>query len=218
MFKRQLISLTLLWLILVFGVFRLLHTFSPETQIAYQQLMNFSDGIEKEKLEEGKKSSPTQQTRYQVSKQIFYKKEAQRLQSRLASEHSELIFNPKGKEAELVEHFKGLTCAIQEKFMDASNDERMKNADLTDNLLPKQCIRYLKAQEAVYSYKTGQLDAEEVEVAHYLVPGLVWQLSLDPFSPLLLGHAQKLQLSMFKELTLKAQGFRATFFDWGEEW
>jgi hypothetical protein len=215
MFKRQLIGLTLLWLISVFVCFWIFHTFSPNAQIAYQRLMNVSDDDNTDQIHE--KASLTQQTRFQVSKQILYKKDEHRLQSRLMSEHSELSFDPKGERKELVERFKSLVGVMQEKLMDTSKNEERKDSSLQSSLESKQYIRCLKANEAVYSYKTGLLEAGDVEVVHYLIPGLLWPLSLEPFSPLLKGRAQKLQLSLFQEMTFKAQGFQASFYDWRNE-
>ena len=216
MFRRQLLTLTLLWIVLVMVCVWNFRSFSPEGQLAYQRLLHFSDEANMEHQQE--EAHHTHQTRFKVSKQILYKKDLQRLQSRLASESSEVIFDPKGKKSEVVEHFKELTCAMQEKLIDGSNQKEEKDSSNQNDLQPKQYIRCLNAHDAIYSYQTGKLEAEEVDVAHYLIPGSLWPLSLDSFQPLLKGHAQKLQLSIFNELTLKAQGFRATFYEWGDEW
>lgn len=133
------------------------------------------------------------------------------MQSRLFSEQSDLIYNPHGEETELVEHFQGVVCAMQENLIKDATGKSDSDSD-------KQYVRSFKAQHAVYSYKTGQMEAEKVKVAHYLIPGLKWTASLDPFHPLLEGEAQKLQLSLFKEPNLKAQGFQAILHEWGSEW
>jgi hypothetical protein len=216
MFKRHVITLTFLWLLVAFACFWILHAFSPDAQLAYQRLMNFSDQVKKEQSKE--QASPTQQIRHQVSKQIFYNKEGQRLQSRLVGDYSELTLNLKGEEPQLVERFRGLACALQEKLIDAPKHEGQGDTSSQEPSQPQQYLRCFKAQEADYSYKTGRLEAEEVEVAHYLIPGFHWPESFDAFQPLLQGRAEKLQLSMFKERTFKAEGFQATFHDWGSEW
>ena len=215
MFKRHLISLVLLWLILVFACFWGFRSFSPDAQIAYQRLMNYSDRFANEQMKE--EARHTRQTRDQVSKQILYKKDLHRLQSRLVSEHSELIFDTKGDGAELVEHFKEVACVMQEKFM---HSENKAGKDLTPqiDLELNQYVRSLKAHEAVYTYKTGQLMAEEVEIAHYYIPGILWPFSLDSFHPLFQGRAQKLQFCILKEPNLKAERFQAIFHDLGDEW
>lgn len=213
MFKKHLINLAVMWLIVVFFYFLVFRTTSLDDQMAYQSLMQFNTQVEKEQMKE--EARATQQTRYQVSKQIFYKEDLHRLQSRLSSESSELIFNSKGERAELVEYFKELSCVMQEKFIDESTSQ--KDAVASD-LQPKQYIRCFNAHQGVYFYKTGQLEAEDVEVAHYLVPGILWPASLNGVHPLLQGQAQKLQLSLFKEPSFRAQGFQAAFHDLEGEW
>lgn len=212
MFRRSLIGWGSLWLILALTCFWIFQNISTDAHLAYRHLMNLS---EQEKNEEIKgQKSLTQQTRDQVSKQIFYKKNLDRLQSRLTSEHSELIFDLKGEGGELIEHFQGVICTMQEKLMEPSMSEEKSS----DNLLSsKQYVRALQAGKAIYSYKSGQLEADDVKIAHYLIPGTLLPSSLDLFPPLLQGHAEKLQLSFFKELHLNAQGFQAVFYDWGNE-
>ncbi len=217
MFKKHVIGLTIVWLALVGTSFWLLRTCSPDAQLAYQQLVYVGDQNQTGKINE--KISPAQQTREKVSKQILYKKDSERLQSRLVSEHSDLILESKEKEMQVVERFQDLTCAIQEKLVHhAPENSQETQLFVEDNGQIKQYVRYLKAHEAVYCYKTGQLEAENVEVIHYLIPGAFWPASLENFHPILQGNAKKLQLTMFKERHLKAQDFQATFYDWEEEW
>lgn len=216
MFKKHLISFVSLLVLFIFMYFWLFYSFSSDAQIAYQRLISFNDQFKLEQMKEDGRF--TQQTREQVSKQIIYKKDLNRLQSRLASEHSELIFSSKGNHSELVEHFNGLICVMQEKLMDAPKHLNPEGSSSQNLLQPNQYIRCLKAHEALYSYKTGQLEAEAVEIEHYLVPGLLYPPTLDAYHPLFRGRAQRLQLSLFKEPTLKAQGFQAAFHDREGEW
>jgi hypothetical protein len=215
MFKRYLIGFVLCWLLAVFILLWGFLNFFPDAQVAYQRLMNFSDEVAKEQLKE--EARLTQQTREQVSKQILYKKDLHRLQSRLVSQSSELIFAKKEQGGELVEHFKEVYCVMQEKFIDSENESDPMSLS-QNGLQLNQYVRSLKAQDAIYAYKTGQLVAEEVEVAHYVIPGLLWPFSLEAFHPLIQGQAQKLQISMFKEPHLKAVDFKAIFHEWGDEW
>lgn len=211
--NRFLISLILLWLILVLVCFWFLYI-SSDAAKEYQHLMEDSDRAKKKRLQE--ESHAAQQTRYQVSKQILYKKDLHRLQSRLISEFSELIYLK--EEGKLVERFKGLTCAMQEKLMDASNLEEEGRFAVSSAEQTRQMMRQLKAKEAIYSYKSGLLEAEEVEIADYLLSGHVWPNAFHSFSPFLQGQAQTIQLSLFEETHVKVQGFQAIFHSWREEW
>jgi hypothetical protein len=211
MFKRHLFTVIFVWLFLVVGCFGLLYTSSSDVSIAYQQLMSYSDQVKKEHLKDNVHS--TRQTRQQVSKQILYKKGDERLQTRLTSTESDLIYS-KG-EGELVEHFKGLTCLMQEELLGAANRE---GEIVFSKEMAQQMVRQLKAQEAVYSYKSERLEAKEVEVKHYLLSGHLYPESLVGFHPFFQGRARSLQLSLFKEPTVQAQGFQAIIHDWGSEW
>lgn len=210
MFKGYLTILILAWLGLVLSCFELLYP-SSESKIAYQRLMNDRDQVKKEYSEE--KSRSIQQARDHVSKQILYQRGADRMQCRLVSDSSELVYSK--REKELVERFQNLTCIMQEKFIHAANqDESNRQAPSAVNT---QTIRQFKAREALYFYKNGQLEAEEVEVIHYLLPDTLWPTSLDHLSPLFQGKAHTMHLSLFKEPTLKAQGFQAVFHHGGDE-
>jgi hypothetical protein len=208
MFKKHLISLILVWLFLVVGCIGLLYNSSSDAKLAYQRLMSYSDQVKKERSQDA--ARPTQQSRQQVSKQILYKKGKDRLQTRLISAESDLIYLK--KEGELIEQFKGLSCITQDELIDVPDSEAVSEE------IAQQMIRQFRAQEAVYSYKSGKLEAKEVDVAHYLLPGLNCPGSLEGYQPLVQGKAHSLQLSLFKEPTMQAQGFQAIFHNWGSDW
>lgn len=213
MFKRYLAGWIFVWLLLIAGCIGLLYTDSADSKIAYQQLMNEGDLASRESQE---KEGPAQQSRQQVSKQILYQKGAHRMQVRLVSDSSDLIYSK--KEGKFVERFKALTCTMQEKLIPIVPPLKESNPPAPlNNESVQQVIRRLKAQEALYSYKSGQLEASEVEIAHYLLPGVLWPDSLDTVAPQLQGKAHFVDLSLFKEPTLKAQGFQAIFHHWGDE-
>lgn len=166
---------------------------SKESERIYQNLMN----VNNQSRLKGE-SKKTEQIRYQVSKQILYEKENERLQSHLFSEHSEITFDPGNPETELVEHFKGLKCAIQEKLI--SCDEKVQ-----------QSIRTFDASQAVYSYKTNLLKAKNVEMGNFLMPGSHLPSSFDSYPALIEGRAHSIELSFKEKPSLKAQGFHAIF-------
>lgn len=196
MFRRQLACFVLLWLFFVLASFAIVHKAMPNAILAYENLMVMCDKGERSAAKE--EMQPLHQKRFGVSKQFLYTKDHQRLQSRISSMESELIFDPQGAERDVVEHFTQLTCALQEK----SNHEHAQH------------IRCLNAGEAVYLYKSGQLEANDVAVAEYLIAGEQWPNRLESFSPFIQGNAQNVHLSLFKEPSFKAHGFEATLFDW----
>lgn len=197
MFRKQFACVILVWLLSVFACFWFLHDSSAEAELAYQRLMSMSDQTKKEHAKQ--EEEPVQQTRYEVGKQMICAKEGKRMQSRLSSDKSELVFDQQAGKGDFVEHFTRLTCAMQEKPLKEGHGQH---------------LRLLKARQATYSYKSGQLDAQEVALSDYLIPGEQWPVSLDPFTPFLQGEAEKVNLSLFKEPSLKAEGFQATLYDW----
>ena len=195
MFRRQLACIVLLWLLCVFACLWIWQSSSPQAELAYQRLMSMSDQSKEEHFKQNER--PVQQTRHGVSKQIFYAKDGERLQSRLSSEKSEMVFDHRDGKGELREHFTDLTCVLQEKTEDAGH---------------WQHIRRLKARQAVYSYKCGQLAAQDVVVADYLIPGGQWPVSYDHFSPIIQGQAQKVHVSLFnREPAMKEPDFQGAF-------
>lgn len=197
MFRRQLVSLILIWVLCACGFYFVLHKGVPDAEISYQLLMDLSDQV---KVEESKQhKQPVQQTRYEVSKQMLYTKDNKRLQSRLSSEKSELVFNQQAGRGGLIEHFTGMTCAFQE--MPRPEGDRHH-------------FRQLKARKAIYFYKGGLLEAEDVAVADYLIPGEQWPESFDQFPPFLQGKAKRVDLSLFNETDMNGQGLQANV---GEE-
>ncbi|MDP1879592.1 MAG: hypothetical protein Q8K60_01470 [Parachlamydiaceae bacterium] len=173
----------------------------------YLSLVAFSDPNSKENQKE--KIEKTKQVRQKVSKQFLYTKDGHRLESRVESEQSELLLDTSSQGSEMVEHFQGIICTMQEDFFYGKNDAQEKKA--------MQLIRHFQAKNAIYSYKTGQLNALDVELSRYLLPEHFWPSSFISDSPLLKGEAQSVQVSLFHRTTFKARGLQATFNDWSLE-
>lgn len=199
MFKKYFLYLSLLWVSVVCISVWIFYTPPSQAMEDYQNLIHLNDQARKDKHK--KQSHAHQQTRYQVSKQIFYQQDQQRLQSRLTSQQSELMLQQKEDKTELVEHFKDVTCMMQEEFV-------------KDEMPFKQLVRCLKAREATYGYQSGQFEAEEVELARYLIPGHQWPFSVESFQPFFQGKSQKVEFSFLQDSQFKAQGLQATFHSW----
>lgn len=211
MFKKQLMGFIFVWLTLILGCFSFLQVSSSDSKMTYENLINYGSQFKKDEMQEGNRS--TQQTRHHVSKQILYQKGPHRMQSRLVSDYSDLNYSK--KQGELVECFKTLTCIMQEELIHDSNSEGQDALAPLPLQATQQMIRQFQAKAAVYSYKSGQLEADEVGIAHYLVPGDLWPDSFDRVQSLFQGQATTIHLSLFKEPALQAYGFHAVFHDCG---
>lgn len=211
MFKKELFSLMFCWSIVVLGCLTLLYLSPSDAEISYQRLMNYSDQARKDRLQDN--AEPAQQFRQEVSKQILYKKGGERLEVYLRGDESELRYSKKDRE--LTERFKGLDCIMQDEFV-RRIDEEIPNDQ--SQKITEQIIRGLKAQEAVYSYQRGILEAQEMVVAHYILPGRECPHSLKGFQPLFEGKAYRSQIALFKEPNMQAQGFQAIFHELESAW
>lgn len=211
MFKKQLTIFILTWLTLLLSCMTFLYYDWANAEVAYGSLMKDNSQMKKERSEDQEASS--QQTRRQVSKQVIYTKGKDRLKIYLTGDESELIYLK--KERELVERLKGVNCIIQDELIPLVIGDR---EETVSKETAKQMIRQLKAQEALYSYQKGKLEAKEMEIAHYLLPGFECPRSLEGIHPLFQGKAYRSQLSLFKEPSMQAQGFQAIFHDWENSW
>ncbi|WP_068467118.1 hypothetical protein [Candidatus Protochlamydia phocaeensis] len=224
MFKRKIVGLICILAALVAGSLWFFHSPSLEDHDRYLKLLEYSDSSKQQT--DKKKPFTTRQQRSQVSKQIFFINDQGRLQWRLKSASSELTFGQQADSMELVEHFKNVSCLMQEKLifsqsesqesLNLSLNQRKGKREEEGNLSAShQLIRCLQAQQAVYHYKTQELAAEDVDLARYSIPGHEWVDIFDSFKPVMKGQAQRIQLSFSpSEPSFKAQGIRATFQDW----
>lgn len=126
MFKVQTISLAILWGLSAFAYFEFALTPSENDKIAYQRLMALTENNKQSKEED----CPTRQIRHQISKQILYNKDCNRVQSRLYSDQSELVYHWQNGKGELTEQCNGFICAMPEQVIHPSQnweeDESMK--------------------------------------------------------------------------------------------
>lgn len=193
MFKKRIYSLMALWCIVALGIAWFFHSSPNRSQRVYKRLMDYSDSSRNQ----SSKVFKAKQHRLNVSKQILFLKNHERLQWRLNSDSSELSFEQQEDSLELIERFKGIFCVMQEKL---AKGKQM------------QIVKSLSAQDAVYHYKNKQLIADQAIVAQYEIPELAWVNSLKDFTPFMTGKAEQIELS-FKSAqpSFKAQKFQATF-------
>jgi hypothetical protein len=202
MFNKHLIRGAGVWLVSCILICLYFYFASFDSQQAYQALVKLSE--QGEMIKAQRQLKVTQQQRLNVSKQYFFQQDNKRLQWRLLSQSSELIFSPKqgGKNGGLVENFNNAYCLMQEKLI------------YSEKAKPQQILRKLVAQQGTYFYQEGKFAAEDVKLSRYLLPTHEWQVDLPVQFLLLEGTAQKVQLVASPAPHLKAQGFQATLHEW----
>jgi hypothetical protein len=164
------------------------------------------------------------QQRLNVSKHLFLVENHQRLHFWLQSKHSELVFDQQDHKMEILEHFKGLKCLMQEKFLSLlPNGEEVKvekseNGDskFFGSPVLHYYMRHLEAESGTYHYKTKELVGKNVKLFRYLVPGINLIYFAPGLKPLMSGRAKQVNFFLSNEnRTFKAQEFEGTLQDIG---
>lgn len=176
------------------------------------------------------------QQREGVAKDFFFveKSKPERYQLRLLYSHSDIVLDRQEEQTEIVEKMKNVRSIMQEelyfvlpdgseafkqtngKFMLRHNNgthEIVDESKLDTEKVPMQIIRYLVADNATYHYKTNLFTANQVSLSRYKIPSHQLVDSIDGFTPLMVGLAEKVEFSLGgQSLNFKAYKFKATFF------
>jgi hypothetical protein len=191
MFKRQLFLFFIFLITLLAVSCILLINHLKQAEREYDQLM--TNQLRTQEIKEPAKA--IKQTRTQLSKQVLFEQNGQRLQTRLKSDCSELFFHNN----KIIEKFDALVCIQQEGLLDAFQ--------------AGQTIRYLMADRASYSYKADRLQAFNVKLSRHRLPGTILMESLDLSRPFFQGKAKKVNVCLFQNSAFKAEGLQAIFSD-----
>jgi hypothetical protein len=187
MFKQPVTFLILAWVLLVICLTALFYSATSRDHLAYEKLVNANDNK--------KGVCKARQQRFNVSKHLLMTKGEERVQLKLHSLSSDLMFDQKEEKTELVEHFKDLECTMQESFLGS-----------------QQIVRHLQAERAIYHYHTEELVAEKAKLARFMTQGNQIIPFLKPVKALMNGTAERVEFSIANsEKPLKVQGLRATF-------
>ena len=116
MFRKYLIGALSVWGIAAWLIFLHLSSTSFQAKQDYQALIQL--GKQGQTIKAQRQSKETKQKRFQVSKQYLFQQEHQRLQWRLTSQNSELVFLPKRPhQGGLLENFENIHLIMQEKWI-----------------------------------------------------------------------------------------------------
>lgn len=199
-FKTTLIGLCL-WIALIGASGWIFQAVKEKDQSAYLRLMEQTD-IERA---ESAMTYKAQQTRFNVHKHFLFVKNHQRLQACLRSRSSELVISQQGHQGEMVEHFKQMTCQMQEALVYVDPHIKENKASST---IAKQYVRYVEADEASYHYDTQQLFAQQALLSRYILAGHDLVSSFKQFNPFMKGKASSVELILNSEQpAFKARGF-----------
>lgn len=214
-------------LMLLFAFF-VKHT-SEEDILDYQALMKFS-GEDKNVIPET--SYTLNQSRQRVRKDIVFVEGGDRKKLRLTSAKADVIVDKVNRNTMVDEKLMDVCCWMQEevyyKLQDGREAKRQPDGKLLlrkskpeeaeewiDETMvqaePWQKLRFMQADVAYYSYSSEILDAEQVRILRYQLPGHELPDSIEGLIPMLDGVADAVSFSLGgKELNFKATKFKAT--------
>ncbi len=191
MFKRPLILTSFLLAIAIGGFAYRYHVVTNEDRLAYDELMG-------KELSNAPEIHKVKQARKQVSKDIFIVDGNQRKQIHLEGDLAELLMEKDGETTTLVENIHPFTCVYQEEI-DPQNEE--------------QSIIWLEADHAKFNYRTKLLEANDLHIYNYKIPGFRLPDQRPNTLPIIVGVAEHANLIMDgKEPHLNVTGFKGKDF------
>lgn len=155
------------------------------------------------------------QRRKGVQKNFWQVKENFHLVSQVNCEESDLVIEQKEGAQVIVEYMKGVLCLIQEElfYLDPSGNKIFDAKGSEPLGKVQQTIRVIRAGRAKYHYSSEILEAEDVNMSLYTIPGRELPHSFNGFIPSMEGRAETLNLAIIeKELRFKADNFKGTLF------
>lgn len=207
-----------------------LFTASAEDHAAYQALVTAANPTN---LKGQPAPYVATQKRKQVQKDIIFSQGDERLQLRLISAESDIILDHQAEKTELIEKMRDVTCLMQQELYYLLPDGRealiqpngkllVRDGDPQDpsvwierdqaGIKPMQQLHNIEAREAVYHYKSEMLQADNVHIARYIVPGHQIVSSVRDYKPYATAKANNVEFSIAgKEINFKATRMKATF-------
>lgn len=196
-------------------------------QLAYLQV------VEEAAMTTPEPSRTTRQFRKGVDKDIWFFRGNTRMQLRINSTTSELVFEKEDGKSKIIEKMGDVICWMQEElyYTLPNGTEVVRHTDGTlmvrngnpddpssrvreydPDLKAMQVVRYIEAEKAVYHYHNDLLEGEKVKLARYIFPGHQLMFTLTGQTPTLTGKAESIEISLLnKELSFKAHKMTATF-------
>jgi hypothetical protein len=211
MFKNKIRTALVLWI----GIFLLLLAvfgrFTNRDAEVYRVLTNHAGS-----LQETSENKQVKQNRSNVTKHFLKTKDGERIQFYLRGSSSDVVYDQKENKAEVTEHFKDVTCLMQEEPAHKTSDElqNLPEEAFFTGIKPEpvQTVRQIDAETAVYRYHSEDLFADRVKIARYLAPGNELHSELQASLPLMTGTASQVECDFSGEAKpFKARQLQATF-------
>lgn len=199
---------------------------------AYFNLITSSDPQKNSQSELPKGAA--RQMRVESQKQLWNLSKTPPQKVKVESNASELFFNYDGQAIQVEEFMKGVICFFQQELFFVApdhqeyllqknqrflkrngRDERVEDwwAGPVEALEPKQRVRFLKMDEAIFNYQKSALTADKVKVIDYIANGHSLYGDLEKVETLMEGFADETTVVLSGETpTFEATRLKATFF------
>lgn len=193
---------------------------SEKDLLAYQELASHSN------LSINSKENPysAKQERYKIVKEFYLEgdRKEKRL-VRLKSKTSSLFYEQKAGGKEIVEKMSDVLCVMQEDAYALLSDGRKAYKQANGQFLVqneiceppfnlRQDIQRIRCSHAIYHYQTQVLDAENVIVERYSLPGEYLPNDFEQLEPFFLSTAKNAVFSFKNGITFNAQNLEAAFY------
>lgn len=187
---------------------------------AYRELASHSN------LSINSKEDPysAKQERYKIVKEFYLEgdRKEKRL-VRLKSKTSSLFYEQKDSGKEIVEKLSDVLCVMQEdtyallpdgrKAYKQANGQFMAQNEICEPPFDlRQDIQRIRCSHAIYHYQTQVLDAENVIVERYSLPGEFFPDNFENLEPFFLSTAKNAVFSFKNGITFHAQNLEAAFY------
>ncbi|MGK5594115.1 MAG: hypothetical protein ACSNEK_01995 [Parachlamydiaceae bacterium] len=151
---------------------------------------------------------------------------------RIKCSHSSLCYEQMVKKKAIVEKMNNVSCLIREalfvvlkdgrkafkqengQFLIQDEDPMQDSSWLVDDghLNLMQTVQCIYSTDAVYHYQTQQLEAKNVTIERYLIPGPNLPSHFNTFKPIFSSNAEKAIFTFGQQLQFKATNVKASYF------
>jgi len=164
-----------------------------------------------ESQSEAEETGVHKQIRQGIRKDIYASRPSGRVQAVLTTPNSELQLTKDPGSSEVIEKFGEFQCVIQEELY--TKDESGQKVPWTSGSSPEQSVRQISGSSGQFLYQKQLIDASDVMVARYSVPGRTIPVTPSAeYPPEMVGSSQSAELYFGKGFRFRAKELRAQFY------
>jgi hypothetical protein len=198
--------------LIILGGIIFIRCFLQDDPSGYKELMERANPAISMETNQAYRAS---QQRKGVQKEFWRIKGDQRLVALLNCSEAELVYEKEEEKQVIAEHMKDVRCLIQEElfYLDLKGERVAVIPADGEGYLLQQTVRFVEAAAAKYHYSSETLEAYNVTMELYTLPGHDLPRSIAGFKPSMRGKADVVNINIIeKGLNFKADQFKGTLF------